>query len=80
MLDTLDLLFKNLKDPLLVLLFLVMIGMFFTMKMLVKLLKSRDEYIRELHTCIAVGLGDSNKTLGKVVTLIEGMVYGRLKT
>ena len=82
MLDTLELLFKNLKDPLLVLIFLLLIGAFVVttlmLKFLVRLLYKRDEYISTLHSCIAEGLGENNKTLGKVVTLIEGMVYGRI--
>ena len=75
--DGIEMLFKNIKEPFLVLLFLVVIGLFVMLKMLVGLLLSRDKYIEKLHECISDGLGSSNTTLAKLVTLIEGMVYGR---
>jgi hypothetical protein len=81
MIESLRILFENLKDPLMVLVFMLIIGGYVAMgalvKGLLKIIKTRDDYVKELHGCLSTGLGESNKTMVKLVTLIEGMVYGR---
>ena len=76
-LETLELLFKNLKDPVWVLVFLLVAGLILTCRWLFKSLEAKDLYISSLHECISENIAESNKTLIKAVTLIEGMVYGR---
>lgn len=77
----LDALFKNLKDPIMVLLFLFVIGSWvgggWMIKTLRDMVKARDADVKELNSCLTDGLGEINKTTTKLVTLIEGMVYGR---
>jgi hypothetical protein len=79
MLDSLDLLFKNLKDPMMVLVFMLIIGGYIGMGWIIngllKVIKTRDEYVKDLHECLSTGLGESNKTQAKLVTLIETVVY-----
>jgi succinate dehydrogenase hydrophobic anchor subunit len=70
MIDLATELVKLLKDPMLILLFLVILGLFY-------LLIQKDKTIDNLRVCIDTNMAEVNETVVKVVTLLEVLVYGR---
>jgi hypothetical protein len=70
MIDLLSEIVKNLKDPLLIMVFVVLVGLFY-------LLLQKEKNIKELHACIDTNMSECNETIAKLVTLVEVLVYGR---
>ena len=70
MIDLLTTIIKDLKDPFLTMAFVVLVGLFY-------LLLQKEKNIKELHECIDTNMSECNKTIAKLVTLVEVLVYGR---
>lgn len=61
---------EKLNDPLLILNFIVIIGLFY-------LLLKKEKSIEGMQTCINNNMKEGVATSARLVTLVEGMVYGR---
>ena len=70
MIELLTAIVKDLKDPFLIMAFVVLVGLFY-------LLLKKEKNIKELHDCIDTNMSEVNKTITKLVTLVEVLVYGR---
>lgn len=66
-----------LKDPLLILLFLVVIGQFYLILLCFKGQEAKDKIIADLRVCLDTNLAELNETTVKLVTLVEFLVYGK---
>ena len=70
MIELLTAIVQVVKDPLLIFVFLTLVGLFY-------LLLKKEKNIKDLHECIDTNMSEVNKTITKLVTLVEVLVYGR---
>jgi hypothetical protein len=70
MTDLFTAIINGLKDPILILVFCVLVGLYY-------LLLKKEKNIAELHKCIDTNMSECNETIVKLVTLVEVLVYGR---
>ena len=61
---------KRLEDPLIILVFAVIVGLFY-------LLLKKEKIVEEMQVCINTNIKENTAATARLVAMIEGMVYGR---
>lgn len=77
MIELLTSIISGLKEPLLVLLFVVLVALFYLLLRREKTVADLNTTIAGLHEIINTNMAEGNETIAKLVTLVEFVVYGR---